>query len=56
MHFIKKLRSDQSGVAAIEYAIIGAVVLGALAAVFVGTDLPKLFDSLTDALVGVAPK
>ena len=56
MRFIEKLKSDERGVAAIEYAVIGAVVLGALAAVFTGTDLPKLFGELTTALVGVAPK
>ena len=56
MRFIEKLKSDERGVAAIEYAVIGAVVLGALAAVFAGTDLPGLFGDLTTALVGVAPK
>lgn len=55
MRFIEKLKSDERGVAAIEYAVIGAVVLGALAAVFAGTDLPGLFGDLTSALTGVAP-
>ena len=55
MRFIEKLKSDERGVAAIEYAVIGAVVLGALAAVFTGTDLPGLFLDLTNGLAGVAP-
>lgn len=46
MHFIKKLKSDESGVAAIEYAVIGAVVLGALIALGIGTDLGTIFNSL----------
>ena len=56
MRFIEKLKSDERGVAAIEYAVIGAVVLGALAAVFAGTDLPGLFDDLTSALAVIAPE
>ena len=55
MRFIEKLKSDERGVAAIEYAVIGAVVLGALAAVFVGTDLPGLFTDLNNSLANVAP-
>jgi len=55
MRFIEKLKSDERGVAAIEYAVIGAVVLVALAGVFVGTDLPGLFNNLTNGLDGVTP-
>ena len=55
MRFIEKLKSDERGVAAIEYAVIGAVVLGGLAVVFAGTDLPGLFGDLTTALAKVAP-
>ena len=55
MRFIEKLKSDERGVAAIEYAVIGAVVLVALAGVFAGTNLPGLFENLTNGLAGVSP-
>lgn len=46
MRFIEKLKSDERGVAAVEYAVIGAVVLGALIALGIGTDLGTIFTNL----------
>ena len=54
MHFIEKLKSDESGVAAIEYAVIGAVVLGALVAVVNAAGIADIFTSFQADLTSLS--
>jgi len=54
MHFIEKLKSDESGVAAIEYAVIGAVVLGALVAVASATGIGDIFTAFQTDLTSLS--
>lgn len=50
MNLFKKILSDSSGVTAIEYAVIGAVVLTALVGIGLGTGITDVFSDLDTAL------
>ncbi|MBC2768467.1 Flp family type IVb pilin [Pusillimonas sp. 7-48] len=52
LNFLKALRRDERGVSALEYAILGAVVLAAISLAVSGldTDIAAAFTGIGDAI------
>jgi pilus assembly protein Flp/PilA len=58
LHFLKSLSNDERGISALEYAVLGGIVVVALAAVgtvmsSTSSGLPSIFTTLMSKIAGM---